>query len=236
MTGGGTLKMKPLTPFKFYGEEAPRKISKDPKQVMEPLLEWAKKAHWKQGGLAGHGGKGQGEDPVPKAPRAAREFFFEERIKQLDMHPTRDELSAMKQDLIRSWQELPLEKRGKFEDLHAKDVERFEEEMETYKERNPEYEAKSNERLQERKRAAAERNFRKSKKLRRDAKVIYSEDEWSDGNSDSDIENMPKRLQSTPKKKLGTPRKGRGYTDAYEFPLSPRSIRRNRREAAKRAL
>lgn len=32
------FKIKPLTPFKFYGEEAPRKISKNPKQVLEPLL------------------------------------------------------------------------------------------------------------------------------------------------------------------------------------------------------
>lgn len=32
------VKLKPLTPFKFYGEEAPRKISKDPKQVLDPLL------------------------------------------------------------------------------------------------------------------------------------------------------------------------------------------------------
>lgn len=31
-------RMKPISPFKFYGEDAPRKISSDPHQIVGSLM------------------------------------------------------------------------------------------------------------------------------------------------------------------------------------------------------
>lgn len=86
--------------------------------ICSMLTEWAQKAHWKQGGLAGHSSKQSPEDPLPQPTKLAREFFYDERMKQLEMRPTREELVAMKPDLLRSWQALPLEERAKYEHLH----------------------------------------------------------------------------------------------------------------------
>lgn len=55
---------------------------------------------------------------MPQAAKLAKEFFYGDRIKQLEMRPTREELGAMKPDLLRSWQALPLEERSKYENLH----------------------------------------------------------------------------------------------------------------------
>ncbi|GMH44228.1 hypothetical protein BSKO_12162 [Bryopsis sp. KO-2023] len=227
--------MKPLTPFKFYGEDAPRKISKDPKQVIEPLMEWAEKAHWKQGGLAGHRGKGPQKEPLPKPSKTAKDFCFEERIKDLAMEPTREEFLAMKPDLMEYWEGISLEEKTKFEALHKDDVERFDREMEEYKTRHPEYETQLRRKNLERKKAVSRKRTtplrakrKGAKKARKDVKVEYSESdetsgsELGEGNDQNENQNMEEK----------TPVRN-SYQGAYEFPLSPRSVRRQRREDRK---
>lgn len=66
---------------------------------------------------------------------------------------------------------------------------RFEEEMEVYMVKHPEYESQRNKKHLEKKRALGERNLRKSKRLRRDVKVVLTEDEASSEGSDD--ENVP---------------------------------------------
>lgn len=87
--------------------------------ILLVITEWAQKAHWKHGGLAGHVSKIKAQDDLPQQTKRAREFFYEDRIKQLGMIPTREELLAMKNDLLIAWQKLPLEERESYEDMES---------------------------------------------------------------------------------------------------------------------
>jgi len=134
-------KLSTIKPYTFYGDEPPRRLSKEPSKILQPLMEWAEKAHFKKGGLAGHKLLHQ-IPPPPKRPYNAYKLFFEETKTKLLAKGgkfTREEIQAVTPTIKEMWLDASVETLTHFQSLAKKEAEKYESEMKAYEHAYPEF-------------------------------------------------------------------------------------------------
>eukprot|EP00210_Caulerpa_lentillifera_P004994 g4768.t1 len=177
-------KLSVIKPYTFYGNDPPRRLSKEPSKILEPLIgmfmqthsslqksspvpEWAEKTHHRRGGLAGH--KDLKTQNLPAPPRRAKnayKLFFEHRITQLLAKGgkyRRDEIQAMTPTIKKMWMDASVQVRADYQILARQELEHYEKQMQDYEFQYPDLAREL--RIKEYQRKARSRRNKESKKL-----------------------------------------------------------------------